>query len=167
MRVLQPAMGLAAVAVWSVIQASTFMRLEIPDLVQGADRGIYAGRVTETHSVWNPEHTMIWTEATLLVTEDLGGGAATGRTLRFRIPGGVVDGYRIQMEGAPHFETGDETLVFATSWPDGSLMVHGYFQGISSVRLGPTGQETLVGGRADGMTLAALRAQIQAIRSGR
>lgn len=147
--------------------ASTFLRLDIPDLVRGSDRGVYAGRVESLRSTWNPERTMIWTEAVVHSSEDLTGGNGAGQSLLFRVPGGVVDGYRVEMAGAPLFEIGDEIVVFATSWPDGSLMVHGYFQGISSIRLGPQGEEVLAGGSADGMKLAELRRSVRAMREGR
>lgn len=166
-RSVRAAVGFLFAALAIPATASTFVRLELPDLVRESDKGIVAGRVTDLRSFWNPDRTMIWTEATVFVTEDLTGGGAAGRTLVFRVPGGVVDGYRIQMEGAPAFQRGDEMVVFATGWPDGSLMVQGYFQGVSSIRLGPHGEEVLVGGRADGMPLAELRRAVRALRSGR
>ena len=147
--------------------ASTFIRYGIPELVRGADRGAYAGRVLELRSSWNTERTMIWTEVTVQATENLVGGGGAGRTLVFRVPGGRVGDQWIEMEGAPRFEPGADVVVFATSWPDGSLMVHGYFLGLSSIRLGADGRLVLAGGAADGMTLDDLRRAVRALGAAR
>jgi hypothetical protein len=85
----------------------------------------------------------------------------------FRVPGGRVGDQWIEMEGAPRFEPGQDVVVFAASWPDGSLMVHGYFQGLSTIRLGADGRLVLAGGAADGMALDDLRRAVRALGAAR
>ena len=149
-----------------VATASTFIKLEIADLVREAERGVFAGQVLSMKSSWNTEKSMIWTEVSVLVREDLTGPAKdVGRTLVFRVPGGRVADREVTMAGAPRFEVGEPVVVFATTWPDGSLMVAGYFQGLSFVRPGPRGQPVLVEGRADGMTVDSLREAVRAERA--
>jgi len=143
------------------VLASTFLRLDVPELIRTADRGIVVGRVLEQHSEWNEDRTMIWTEVTVLVEEDLAGREPVGESVVVRVPGGRVDGFAIAMQGAPEFADGERIVMFVTTWPDGSLKVLGYFQGRSEIRLDQDGRSVLVGGNADGMTLDALRTTVR------
>src|SRR3989442_220336 len=87
-----------------VLTASTFIKLEIADLVREAERGVFAGQVLSMKSAWNTEKSMIWTEVSVLVREDLTGPAKdVGRTLVFRVPGGQVADREVTMAGAPRF----------------------------------------------------------------
>ena len=79
-----------------------------------------------------------------------------------RVPGGVVDGYRVVMEGAPDFKVGDNVVVFLGAWDDGALMVEGYYQGLSKVDRDAAGNEMLKGGSAHGLSMAQLAKQIAA-----
>jgi hypothetical protein len=144
----------------SLSLASTFLSLSVPELIQSADGGIFIGRVLKSTSVWNEDHTMIWTEINVLILEDLSNMAAEGKTQVFRVPGGRIEGAEIRMQGAPEFVIGDKVLLFSTFWPDGTRKVLGYFQGKSSIRKSPDGRDLLKGGKADSMTLEELRLMV-------
>jgi len=146
---------------------SVFVRLDVPTLIRGADRGVIVGRVLAVRSYWNDERTMIFTDVEVFVLEDLKQRVSAGSTMTFRVPGGQVDPLRVTMPGAPDFHLGDEVAVFASTWSDGRLKVLGYRQGLSSLRIGEDGKQRLQGGSAGGLALEQLRDGVHAERAAR
>jgi hypothetical protein len=146
-----PTLAIAAVLAAGVTGAgaSTFLKQSVADLIQSS-RGIVHAQVTDIRSEWNAEHNFIISFVTQHAYETV------------RVPGGVVDGYRVVMEGAPDFQVGDNVVVFLGAWDDGALMVEGYYQGLSKVERDAAGNEMLKGGSAHGLSMAQLAKQIAA-----
>ena len=139
--------------------ASTFLKQSVGQLIQ-ASHGIVHAQVTDIRAEWNADHTFIFSYVTLEVKRALAGTKHAYETVR--VPGGVVDGYRVVMEGAPDFKVGDNVVVFLGAWDDGALMVEGYYQGLSKVDRDAVGNEMLKGGSAHGLSMAQLAKQIAA-----
>ena len=156
-----PALAVAALlaAGASGTGASTFLKQSVGDLIRSS-KGIVHAQVTDIRAAWNADHTFIFSEVTLEVKRSLLGTKRAYETVR--VPGGVVDGYRVVMEGAPDFQVGDNVVVFLGTWDDGALMVEGYYQGLSKVDRDAVGNEMLKGGSAHGLSMAQLAKQIAA-----
>jgi hypothetical protein len=163
MKLVRPAITIVLLfgAATCLAHASTFLRLGVEDLARQADGGILVGRVVDSRSSWNDARTMVWTEVTVVVHEDLARGGGVGESRIFRVPGGRVGDVEIRMHGAPELVVGDQVVLFGTAWPDGSNKVLGYFQGLSSVRTAGDGRLVLRGGSADGMTMEELRRAVR------
>ncbi|HKQ97074.1 MAG TPA: hypothetical protein VJV75_04290 [Candidatus Polarisedimenticolia bacterium] len=156
-----PALAVAALLLAGATGAgaSTFLKQNVSDLIRSS-QGVVHARVTEVRAEWNADHTFIFSYVTLEVKRTLAGTKRAYETVR--VPGGVVDGYRVVMEGAPSFEVGDNVVVFIGAWDDGALMVEGYYQGMSKVDRDAAGNEMLKGGSAHGLSMAQLAKQIAA-----
>jgi hypothetical protein len=107
--------------------ASVVMRLSDEQLTASADV-IVSGQVIRIQSMWNPEHTSIYSYITVSVEEHLAGGLNTSE-ISFRELGGQVDGTRAWINGAPSFRTGEDVLLFLSRGKDGVLHTTGLFQG--------------------------------------
>jgi len=107
--------------------ASVVMRLSDQQLTARADV-IVSGQVTRIQSMWNPEHTSIYSYITVSVEEHLAGGLNTSE-ISFRELGGQVGGTRAWINGAPSFRTGEDVLLFLSQGKDGVLHTTGLFQG--------------------------------------
>jgi hypothetical protein len=160
-RRILPALAIVALlaAGASGVGASTFLNQSVGDLIRSS-HGIVHAQVTDIRSEWNSDHTFIFSYVTLEVKRSLLGTKHAYETVR--VPGGVVDGYRVVMEGAPAFQVGDNVVVFLGAWDDGALMVEGYYQGLSKVDRDAAGNEMLKGGSAHGLSMAQLAKQIAA-----
>ena len=160
-RRILPALAVAALLAAGATGAgaSTFLKQSVGDLIQSS-RGIVHAQVTDIRAEWNADHTFIFSYVTLEVKRALLGTKHAYETVR--VPGGIVDGYRVVMEGAPDFKTGDNVVVFLGAWDDGALMVEGYYQGLSKVDRDAAGNEMLKGGSAHGLSMAQLAKQIAA-----
>jgi len=156
-----PTLALAALiaAGASGAGASTFLKQSVGDLIRSS-HGIVHAQVTDIRAEWNADHTFIFSYVTLEVKRSLLGQKHAYETVR--VPGGVVDGFRVVMEGAPDFQVGDKVVVFLGAWDDGALMVEGYYQGLSKVDRDAAGNEMLKGGSAHGLSMAQLAKQIAA-----
>lgn len=160
-RRILPTLAIAALLAAGVTGAgaSTFLKQDVGDLIRSS-QGVVHAQVTEVRSEWNADHTFIFSYVTLEVKRALQGPKHAYETVR--VPGGVVDGYRVVMEGAPDFKVGDNVVVFLGAWDDGALMVEGYYQGLSKVDRDAIGNEMLKGGSANGLSIAQLARQIAA-----
>lgn len=100
---------LAALAIAGPASGSTFVDMEIPELVAASD-AVIEGRVTEVESFWNENGTVIVTEAVVEVTDTLAGKSEGW--VRVRTVGGEVDGYTIQAPGFPTLERDERVVLF-------------------------------------------------------
>jgi hypothetical protein len=110
-------------------QSSATTYAEIYDLQEITERSsqIVTGTVASRQSYsWDG---LIWTTVTLDVEDGLVGSAS--QTVSFEVPGGSLDGLHLTIPGAPHFETGQDVLVFL----EGEELV-GFGQGAFSLRSG-------------------------------
>ena len=150
-------MALLLAALTAPSLASVFLREDVASLKARSHAVVHA-RVTDVRSYWNDDRTMIFTDVTLAVKGRLHGTAA-GQIV-VRVPGGTVDDYTVEMEGAPQFDSGDEVIAFIGSWEDGAPMIAGYFQGVSRVGRDKSGNAILHGGVADGLPMIELARQL-------
>ena len=147
-------------AAGSLTVASTFLKEDVESLGRKAESVVHA-RVSGVRSYWNDAHTMIFTDVTLQVKTLLHGRAA--QQFVVRVPGGTVNDYTIEMEGAPEFKTNEEVVAFLAHWDDGVPMVAGYFQGLSHVSRDKIGNAMLRGGVADGLPIPELARHLRLV----
>jgi hypothetical protein len=100
-------------------------RLSFEELV-GQSEAVVHGRVASIWVAWDAERQNIWTHYEIVPEEALKGNP--GRTLDIQEPGGELDGVRMEIIGAPHYELGEEVVVFASRTP-GGLRTCGWGQG--------------------------------------
>lgn len=100
-------------------------RLSFEELV-GQSAVVAHGRVASIQVAWDAERENIWTRYEIVLEEALKG--SPGRTLEIQEPGGELDGMRMEIIGAPHYEVGEEVVVFASPTPTG-LRTCGWGQG--------------------------------------
>jgi hypothetical protein len=137
---------------------STFLKENVGSLKRASEAVIHA-KVSEVRSYWNADHTMIFTEVALEVKGRLHG--TSDDVVVVRVPGGTVDDFTVEMEGAPVFDPGDEVVAFIARWQDGAPMVAGYFQGVSKISRDSAGNAILHGGVADGLPMSELARQLR------
>jgi hypothetical protein len=102
-------LALAAVLVLPA-DASTFLNMDHRQLLAESD-AVVVGRVLSVDSFWNAEHTMIVTEVSVEIQENVV-GRALDSVVKIRTYGGQVESYRIEAHGFPTFNVEDHVLVF-------------------------------------------------------
>ena len=120
--------------------ASTFVAMSGGELVKGSD-AVVVGEVLYTYSYWNPEGTMVFTDAVIHVREAILGKASG--LVSVRTPGGTVADYRVEAHGFPAFRAGERQVLYLHRGASGLMEVTGFQQG----------QYRLVS-RADGVEVA-------------
>lgn len=114
-----------AVAIAAPASGSTFVHMELPQLVEASD-AVIEGRVVEVESFWDEKGTVIVTEAVIQVADQIAGH--TDDWIRVRTWGGEVDGYTVEAPGFPTFDRGERLVLFVHR-PEtgrGALRVTGY-----------------------------------------
>ncbi len=126
--------GLLLVALALPLSASQFVKLPF-DQVARESTYIVRGDVLQTWSAWDDAHEVIFTYATLRVTNYF--GEATGPdTLVIREAGGTVDGYTQEAIGFPAIRQGEQVVLFLSRWDDSpDFRIHAFNQGKLLVRL--------------------------------
>lgn len=106
--------------------ASTFLAMELPELVAGSD-AIVRGEVLSVSSFWDADHRVILTDATVRIDERLAGDVGqVGREVTIRTFGGKVGDYEVVAHGFPTFRVGEETVLFLARKADRTVQVTGY-----------------------------------------
>jgi hypothetical protein len=100
---------LLAVAVLPA-RATTFARLELPEMARLATKIVQA-RAVESHAEWNADRTSISTYTTFEVLDSLK-GSIPGERIVVKQLGGKVGHLIMKVHGEPHFQPGDETILF-------------------------------------------------------
>jgi hypothetical protein len=114
-----------ALAALSPVYGTLVPRLSFEELVGQSDV-VAHGRVASIRVAWDAERENIWTHYEIALDEALKG--SPGRTVEIQEPGGELDGVRMEIIGAPHYELGEEVVVFASPTPAG-LRTCGWGQG--------------------------------------
>lgn len=146
--------ALSVIALFALIAAApAFATLIVPlsqeDLVTGADV-VVQGRILETRSFWNQEHTVIFTDVRIQVEDPVLGHPSSVVTVR--TVGGQVGKERLVFVGGPSFTVGERQLLFLHHHQDGSLRVVGARQGQFRI-VNQGGIETAVSMLAEGPAL--------------
>ena len=121
-------LGIASVP----LTATVLVPAEFREIVNGSEI-IAFGRVVQTTPQWSDDRQHVDTLVTLEVGTYLKGGP--GPTVVFKVPGGQIGRYRHFMVGAPHFEAGDEAVVFLDQNTGDRPSVFGLNQGVYRVRV--------------------------------
>ena len=159
-RAVLSALAIAAftIAVGGMTGASTFLKEDVKSLKKQSEAVVHA-KVLDVRSYWNADHSVIFTEVALDVKGRLHG--ASDNLIIVRVPGGTVDDFTVEMEGAPQFAVDDEVVAFIARWDDGAPMIAGYFQGVSKIHRDKLGNALLRGGVADGIPMSELARQLR------
>lgn len=134
-RALASSISALALLASAPASASTFMELDFLDLVDMSPEVVHV-RVVNVQSAWtDSDSPVIASWAEIEVIANINGTLRTGQRHFVRELGGEVDGYVVQAVGFPHFEPGDEVVMFLDRWQDlsGDWRVSGYAQGIYEV----------------------------------
>ncbi|MCX6841870.1 MAG: T9SS type A sorting domain-containing protein [candidate division WOR-3 bacterium] len=123
------AIALLCLAVWTAAPA-LMMQMSQSDIVAQSDL-IVAGSVVKTASHWNQDHSAIYTDATIFVTDcqkDV--THSCGVEVIVRVPGGEVGEIGMVVEDMPRFEVGEQaTLHLAHTTEPGIYSLVGGWQG--------------------------------------
>jgi hypothetical protein len=178
-------LALAAALVAGAAHATLVERLSLEQMVERSER-IVEGRCLRAWSAWDASHQFIWTHSEIAVSDPLKGGAV--RTVVVSEPGGVVDGIGMRIEGMPHYEPGEEMIVFLYRAPGGYWRARGLAQGKFGIRVDPRSGERRVRAdlqsaalagdpsaepgvrgvdlrRLDGLTVEAFKSRVRALAS--
>jgi hypothetical protein len=124
--------------------ATIVPRLSLEEMVARSET-IVSGQVIRIWTAWDSQHRFIWTHSEILV----GHVAKGSRSERIVVsePGGVVDGFGMQVAGTPGYLPGEQVMVFLERMPNGYLRTAGMGQG--KLSLSPDGRVHLTHGGAD------------------
>mgnify|MGYP000947739034 CR=1 FL=1 len=109
--------------------ATTLEKLTVDQMV-AQSTSIVRGRVTSSAAV--QRGNLIYTVYRVQVTEWVKGGS--GATAEVYVPGGVVNGRRQSIAGAPSLASGTEYVIFVWTSPKGTPHIIGLSQGVLSVQ---------------------------------
>jgi len=126
---MKVAHAIASAVLFSVSAWGTTIKpMSVEELAQAASR-IVEVQVLESHAVWNPRRTKIYTVSKVSVATVLKGG--NEREITIRQPGGSLDGYTMKVSGVQALRAGEETMMFLKPSPqrDGTWSVVGLMQG--------------------------------------
>lgn len=112
-------------------QQATVMQPMYLDDLTGASQTVVYGRVLASRVEWDAAHRWLYTIYTIQPQQYLKGGL--GATFELREPGGELGGEGMRVESAPHFQVGQEALLFVWTSPDGSHQVTAFEQGAVAV----------------------------------
>ena len=117
---------LSVVCLCTVSQATTVLRLELPQLVKQSD-SIVQGHVEDVTVQWDSTRNMAYTYVSIAVDDPMKGERR--RNLVIRQVGGKVGALTVGVSGMPQFEKGEQVIVFLKTQPDGTFIVLGLNQG--------------------------------------
>ncbi|MBI3665644.1 MAG: hypothetical protein HY236_05355 [Acidobacteria bacterium] len=100
--------------------------MSLEDLSDRSDLIVQA-RCVRTWAAWDAQKQIIWTHAELELQAGLKG--APSQRIVVSEPGGMVDGIGVLVEGVPHYQAGEEVVVFLYRTPGGLLRTRGLGQG--------------------------------------
>jgi hypothetical protein len=88
---------------------------------------VVRGRVLSSESFWNESRTKVFTRTSIAVDETYKGDDRS--TVDVIQLGGVVGNIMVNVHGAPHWQAGEEVLLFAEPYAAGDYRVSGFCQG--------------------------------------
>jgi len=141
------ALGLALLALTAPAVATTLRRMDLNDLVSGADRVVHA-RAVDSKVYW--EGTVINTDTVFEVIDEAKGAGPVRLTVTML--GGRIDPVEMSAPGTPTFSIGDEVVLFTSPRPDGKKNLVGFTQGHMKVIEPPGGDKVAVSLVAAGVT---------------
>ena len=132
-------------------EATMTPRLTLEGMVERSER-IVQGRCLRTWSEWDAGRQFIWTHSEIEVSESLKGGPVT--TVTISEPGGRVGDLEMRIEGMPHYQPGEEMVLFVYRTPIGLWRARGLGQGKYRILADPASGRRRVRGDVSGVALA-------------
>jgi hypothetical protein len=126
----------------SVAQATTFIKMDEPTLVQSSDF-ILIGTVRSVESVATPPDGPIYTQISIEPTDLIKGDVGT-TTVVLREPGGSIGDQQEWLFGVPQFWVGERCLLFLVRNNDGSLQTNSLAMGKFSITYDEDGEPIAV-----------------------
>jgi hypothetical protein len=137
----------ALAALVATAQATTLQQLSTDNMIQQST-AIVRAKVTATSSGLRGRDIYTYYQFQVLETLKAGGGPA-----QVAVPGGVANGLREMVPGAPALNTGQEYVIFLWTSRSGLTQVIGLSQGLFSVLQDTSGNSVLVRPAASGLML--------------
>lgn len=128
----------------------------LPQLAQDSQL-VVQGQVGKVRSFWNESHTRILTEVEIAIQSSHKGTAPSN--VRLLQVGGVVDGVRMTVHGAPTWPLGQDVLLFLEPSLPGNYRLSGFTQGRFELELDATTGEWIAKRPLYGMEIAGKRAE--------
>lgn len=126
--------GLVWVAASTPSMATTMRRMDLPEVVNRADRVVHAV-VIEERVYWDKSYRKIYTDTTFEVLEDIKGQGSPRVTVTML--GGTLNGFNMLVEGTPIFRSGEEVILFTSPRPGGAKNLVGFSQGLMRIHEDP------------------------------
>jgi hypothetical protein len=141
-------LAVVLVLLCSAGSATTVKPLSVEELTARSTHVVRA-RAVESHSAWNAEHTLIYSETRFTAEENLKGIAPSMFTVR-QI-GGSAEGYTQKVSGVRSWRAGEEAVLFLrpSDSNDGTYAVTGLIQGNFAVKRTSTGTAIVSNGVPD------------------
>jgi hypothetical protein len=139
---------LLALSPFTGIKGSTLLQLSLNDMIQQSTL-IVRGKTQPTYTAFRGP--VVYTHYQLQVSEILKGTAA--QQMDIAVPGGVANGLRQSIAGAPTLAGGQEYVLFLWTGKSGLTQVIGLSQGLFSVTTNSSGQAMVVRGAATELML--------------
>ncbi len=131
-------------------QATLVPRMTLEEIVD-ASQSVVHGTVLRTWAEWDSGRKFIWTHYEIRVADALRGGPSA--TIVVSEPGGTVGETAMQIVGTPHYDVGEEVVLFAVRTPIGYLRTCGWGQGKFKVSRPEGSSQALVRSAAAGVEL--------------
>ena len=122
------------------LQGATLERLSLDDMI-ARSTAIVRGKVVSSYAALSGP--AIYTHYSIQVSERLKGAGSS--TVEVLVPGGVANGLRMSVSGAPSLNVGDEFVFFLYTGKSGLTSIIGLTQGLFSLSQGakdPTATRT-------------------------
>jgi hypothetical protein len=131
---------------------STLVEYRSPRQLGDQSKLVARGRVQSVESYWNDKHTKVFTRTRIAVDETYKGSPRSA--IEVIQLGGVVGNLRVTVHGAPHWEVGEEVLLFAEPYDAGDFRVSGFSQGKFRIERDPkTGTPYIQAPPIEGMSI--------------
>jgi hypothetical protein len=134
-------------------RATTILKLTLPDMI-GKSTQIVLAKVSGSRTAFRGP--AIYTYYQLQVLETLkssGSSSGVSQTFEAAVPGGVANGIRQSVAGAPSLNVGGEYVIFLWTSPSGLTQVIGLSQGLFSVMQDASGNAVLIRPAITGLVL--------------
>lgn len=120
--VLRSCCLLLATAAWG----TTVVKMDLPQLVGDADSIIH-GRIEQVYAQWDDQMKLVFTFVDVRIYEPLKGERR--QSVLLRQLGGKIGALNMSVAGMPHFNRGDEVILFLKGNAEGTYHTVGLNQG--------------------------------------
>jgi hypothetical protein len=134
------------------VARATLVEYRSPRQLGDQSEVVVRGSVESVESYWNDKHTKVFTRTRIAVDETYKGSPRSA--INVIQLGGVVGNIRVTVHGAPHWEVGEEVLLFAGPYDAGDFRVSGFSQGKFRIERDPkTGKPYIQAPPVEGMSI--------------